>query len=126
MPTPIPLIETAYTSCARIVKPQVLVHIACRFQRVSWKYHAIAYATNLRNTGVLYQTFYLNAIAMGIAPCGLGSGHLQAFAGASGNDPLVEGNIGEFMLGSLPKDFDFKNSHQYRFSRSQGAVNAGR
>lgn len=106
------LIETAFISCAQIVKPQVLIHVACRFQRVSWKYHAIAYATNLRNTGVLYQTFYLNAIAMGIAPCGLGSGNIKDFALASKNDPLIEGNIGEFMLGSLPKNFNFSDLNE--------------
>ncbi|SMN00351.1 TOMM biosynthesis dehydrogenase (protein B) [uncultured Candidatus Thioglobus sp.] len=119
------LIDFAHTSCAKIVKPQVLVHIAARFQRVSWKYHAIAYATMLRNTGVLYQTFYLNAIAMGIAPCGLGSGHLKAFAAASGNDPLVEGNIGEFMLGSLPENFDFSILDHDSVAKIHGAIAAG-
>lgn len=110
------LLDTAHISCARMVRPQVLIHIAARFQRVSWKYHAIAYATNLRNTGVLYQTFYLNAIAMGLAPCGLGSGSTDVFAKASGNDPLVEGNIGEFMLGSMPEGFDVTQSAQYKLS----------
>lgn len=119
------LIDFAHTSCARIVRPQALVHIAARFQRVSWKYHAIAYATMLRNTGVLYQTFYLNAVAMGIAPCGLGSGNIKAFAAATGNDPLVEGNIGEFMLGSLPKNFKFSQLDQNQVARIHGAVLAG-
>ncbi len=97
------LIYTAYTSCAQIVRPQVLVHIAARFQRVSWKYHNIAYSTMLRNTGVVYQTFYLNATAMNIAGCGLGSGNSDLFCRATGNEPHIECNIGEFMLGSMPK-----------------------
>jgi SagB-type dehydrogenase family enzyme len=118
------LIDTAYISCAQIVKPQVLLHIASRFQRVSWKYHAIAYATNLRNTGVLYQTFYLNAVAMGLAPCGLGSGNTKEFAAATGNNPLVEGNIGEFMLGSVPEGFDFKKITQEYLMQHHGAVYA--
>lgn len=100
------LIHTAYVSCAQIVRPQVLIHIAARFQRVSWKYHNIAYATSLRNTGVLYQTFYLNAIAMGIAPCALGSGSTALFSMATNNQPHIECNVGEFMLGSLPSGSD--------------------
>ena len=107
------LIESAYVSCANIVRPQILIHIAARFQRVSWKYHAIAYATQLRNVGVLYQTFYLNAVAMGLAPCALGSGNTPLFAKATGNDPLVEGNVGEFMIGSLPKEFKWEKSERY-------------
>ena len=101
------LIQTAFVSCAQIVRPQALVHIAARFQRVSWKYHNIAYATMLRNTGVVYQTFYLNAVAMGLAGCGLGSGNTELFCRASGNQPHIECNIGEFMLGSVPKGFTY-------------------
>ncbi len=101
------LIQAAYISCAQIVRPQTLIHIAARFQRVSWKYHNIAYSTMLRNTGVVYQTFYLNAIAMGLAGCGLGSGYTELFCRATGNAPHVECNIGEFMLGSLPKAFNY-------------------
>lgn len=101
------LIETAFASCARIVRPQVVVHVAARFQRVSWKYHNIAYATMLRNTGVVYQTFYLHAVAMNLAGCGLGSGNTDLFCRATGNAPHIECNIGEFMLGSLPAGFDY-------------------
>ncbi len=119
------LIDAAHTSCARIVRPQILLHVVARFQRVSWKYHAIAYATMLRNTGVLYQTFYLNAIAMGLAPCGLGSGNIQEFAAASQNDPLVEGNVGEFMLGSLPKNFKLEDLNENIIAQMHGAVLAG-
>lgn len=99
------LIETAYFSCAKIVRPQTVIHIAARFQRVAWKYHNIAYSTMLRNTGVVYQTFYLHATAMGLAGCGLGSGNTELFSLATGNAPHIECNIGEFMLGSMPKDY---------------------
>lgn len=101
------LVETAFASCARIVRPQVVVHIAARFQRVSWKYHNIAYATMLRNAGVVYQTFYLHAVAMNLAGCGLGSGNTDLFCRATGCEPHIECNIGEFMLGSVPKDFSY-------------------
>ena len=101
------LIQSAFVSCAQIVRPQTVVHIASRFQRVSWKYHNIAYSTMLRNTGVVYQTFYLNATAMGLAGCGLGSGNTELFCQATGNAPHIECNIGEFMLGSRPENFNF-------------------
>jgi len=82
--------------------PQVLITLASRFQRVSWKYDAIAYATTLKHVGVVYQTMYLAATAMGLGPCALGSGDSDLFAAAAGTDYLVESSVGEFMLGSLP------------------------
>jgi oxazoline/thiazoline dehydrogenase len=39
------------------------------------------------------------ATAMGLSACGLGNGDLESFAAATGLDPLVEGSIGELMLG---------------------------
>lgn len=79
--------------------PDVLITIASRFQRMSWKYETIAYAVSLKNAGALYQTFYLVATAMSLSACGLGNGDSEAFAAATGLDPLVEGSIGEFMIG---------------------------
>jgi SagB-type dehydrogenase family enzyme len=80
--------------------PQVLVTLASRFGRLSWKYEGIAYATTLKNVGVLYQAMYLTATAMGLAPCALGAGDSAAFARATGLDPLVESSVGEFILGT--------------------------
>ena len=93
------LLMTARGTAGVQSSPDVLITIASRFQRMSWKYETIAYAVSLKNAGVLYQTFYLVATAMGLAACGLGNGDSQAFADATGLDPLVEGSIGEFMLG---------------------------
>jgi SagB-type dehydrogenase family enzyme len=81
--------------------PQILFVITARFQRVSWKYQSIAYAIILKNVGVLYQTMYLVATAMGLAPCALGSGDADRFAKAAGLDYTVESSVGEFMLGSV-------------------------
>jgi SagB-type dehydrogenase family enzyme len=80
--------------------PDVLVTMTARFQRVSWKYGAIAYATTLRHTGVVYQTMYLVATAMGLAACGLGNGDADLSAKVFGLDYLVESSVGEFLLGS--------------------------
>lgn len=82
--------------------PQVLLVVAARFGRVMWKYEGMAYALILKHVGVLYQMMYTVATAMGLAPCGLGGGDPRAFADATGLDPLEEGSVGEFMLGSLP------------------------
>jgi SagB-type dehydrogenase family enzyme len=87
-----------------VVGPDVLVTMTARFQRVSWKYGAIAYATTLRHTGVLYQTMYLVATAMGLAACGLGNGDADISAKAFGLDYLVESSVGEFLLGSRRPD----------------------
>ncbi|MQY12494.1 hypothetical protein SRB5_26280 [Streptomyces sp. RB5] len=82
-------------------RPDVLFTVTSRFQRLSWKYRAIAYATTLRHTGVLYQTMYLVAAAMGLAPCGLGNGDADLAARVLGLDYLRESSVGDFMLGSL-------------------------
>jgi SagB-type dehydrogenase family enzyme len=85
-------------------RPQILVILAARFGRVSWKYDSIAYATTLKHVGVLVQTMYLVATAMGLAGCALGSGDPDAFCDAVGTDYLREGSVGEFMLGTLPPE----------------------
>jgi SagB-type dehydrogenase family enzyme len=82
--------------------PQVLVVLAARFQRVSWKYERMAYALILKHVGVLYQQMYLVATAMGLAGCGIGGGDSDAFAAAVGSRYYEETSVGEFALGSLP------------------------
>ncbi len=84
-------------------EPQIVLAIAARFARVTWKYRSIAYATILRNTGVLYQTLYLAATELGLSPCGLGSGDAALFARATGLDPTVEGTVGDVILGGRPR-----------------------
>jgi SagB-type dehydrogenase family enzyme len=96
------LVAKAAAAAGGSASPQVLLVIACRFGRVMWKYQGMGYALVLKEVGALFQTFYLVATAMGLAPCALGSGDSQLFARATGLDPLVEGSVGEFMLGSRP------------------------
>jgi oxazoline/thiazoline dehydrogenase len=83
--------------------PQVLIIIAARFQRMAWKYESTAYASILKHVGVLYQTMYLVATAMELAPCALGSGNSDLFAQTTGCDYYIETSVGEFALGSQPK-----------------------
>jgi len=83
---------------------QVLLIVTARFQRLSWKYESIAYATVLKDVGVLYQTMYLVATAMGLAPCAVGGGNADLAARILGLDYLAESSVGEFLLGSRGED----------------------
>jgi len=80
--------------------PQVVLIVAARFGRIAWKYDSMAYSLILKHVGVLYQTVYLVATAMGLAVCGLGGGDASDFAAASGLDYFREGSVGEILLGS--------------------------
>jgi SagB-type dehydrogenase family enzyme len=79
--------------------PQVLITIAARFARVGWKYSSITYALVLKDVGVLTQTFYLMATAMGLGGCAIGSIDIELFAKMTGIDFHVEGAVGQFTLG---------------------------
>jgi SagB-type dehydrogenase family enzyme len=79
---------------------QVLLIVTARFPRLAWKYESIAYALTLKHVGVLYQTMYLAATAMGLAPCAIGGGDSDLFARAAGTDYYGETSVGEFLLGS--------------------------
>jgi SagB-type dehydrogenase family enzyme len=81
---------------------QVLVCIAARFQRMAWPYENMAYATTLKNVGVLMQTLYLVATAMELAPCAMGYGDSDLFARVAKTDYFQETTVGEFLLGSRP------------------------
>ncbi|WP_326698885.1 SagB family peptide dehydrogenase [Streptomyces sp. NBC_01754] len=96
------MLEVASASTSREADPDILITMTSRFQRLSWKYSGMAYATTLRHTGVLYQTMYLVATAMGMAPCGLGIGNADMSARVLGLDYLQESSVGDFILGSRP------------------------
>ena len=51
---------------------QVLLILAARFPRLAWKYESIAYALTLKHVWVVFQTMYLAATAMGLAPRAIG------------------------------------------------------
>ncbi len=84
--------------------PQIVICLASRFQRVAWSYEGISYSVTLKNAGVLYQTFYLVATAMGLACCGVGRGDSDMFSRAAGTDYFAETTVGEFLLGSRSED----------------------
>ncbi|MGH1364950.1 MAG: SagB/ThcOx family dehydrogenase [Calditrichia bacterium] len=79
--------------------PAVLFLITARFSRTAWKYQSIAYSLILKEVGCLFQTFYLVATAMNLAPCALGSGNSDSTSEAINRSYYLETSVGEFMLG---------------------------
>jgi SagB-type dehydrogenase family enzyme len=95
------LIADAWFANGQQVKPQVLLVITARFGRLFWKYRSMGYAAILKHVGVMYQTLYLVATSMNLAPSALGAGNSDLFAAATGIDYYEEASVGEFMLGSV-------------------------
>jgi len=79
--------------------PQILFTIAARFNRISWKYSAIAYSLILKDVGVLLQTMYLTATDLGLGGCAIGTSNIDLFARMTGLPFHVEGPVGQFALG---------------------------
>src|SRR5262249_7859846 len=79
--------------------PQILITIAARFGRVSWKYSSIAYALILKDVGALMQTLYLMATDMGLGGCAIGIANIELFARMTGIKFHVEGPVGQFAIG---------------------------
>jgi SagB-type dehydrogenase family enzyme len=79
--------------------PQVLITIAARFGRVSWKYSSVAYSLILKDVGVLLQTLYLTATDMGLGGCAIGINNIDLFEKMTGVAFHVEGPVGQFALG---------------------------
>ncbi|MFF7637519.1 SagB family peptide dehydrogenase [Kitasatospora sp. NPDC008050] len=96
------LLALARLSAGGADPADLLITVTSRFQRLSWKYRSLAYAATLKNVGVLYQTMYLVATTMGLAPCALGGGDSDLAARVLGLDYLRESSVGEFLLGSRP------------------------
>jgi SagB-type dehydrogenase family enzyme len=79
--------------------PQILITMAARFDRLSWKYSSIAYSLILKDVGVLLQTLYLMATDIGLGGCAIGSNNIDLFAKMTGIEFHVEGPVGQFALG---------------------------
>jgi SagB-type dehydrogenase family enzyme len=92
-------LATAEFAMDALGPPQILITIAARFDRVSWKYSSIAYALILKNVGVLIQTLYLTATELGLGGCAIGSTNIDLFAKMTGIAFHVEGPVGQFALG---------------------------
>lgn len=65
-----------------------------------WTYEQIGYALILKDVGVLMQTIYLAATAMGLGVCAQGFGDTAAFVAATGVDERQESSVGSIVIGS--------------------------
>ncbi len=96
------LVEAQYSMGAAAV-PQILITIAARFGRISWKYSSVAYSLILKDAGVLMQTFYLAAAEMRLGGCAIGITNIDLFEKMTGIEFYVEGPAGQFALGREAK-----------------------
>lgn len=81
-------------------EPQVLLVMAARAGRVMWTYEQVAYSAILKHVGVLMQTIYLAATAMGLGACAQGFGDTAAFTAAAAVPELQECSVGSMVLGT--------------------------
>lgn len=79
--------------------PQVVLVITAVFGRVMWKYRDIGLVMIYKDTGCLMQTLYLVSTATNLAPCAIGGGNEMATTRWLGLDPLVEAQVGSFLVG---------------------------
>ncbi len=100
------LLKGAQLAMEAPAAPQILITIAARFGRISWKYSSIAYGLILRDVGVLIQTLYLTATDMGLGGCAIGSTNIELFAKMTGIEFHVEGAVGQFAIGRGMKPVD--------------------
>jgi len=64
-----------------------------------WKYERLGLATIYRDVGCLFQTMYLAATDMGLAACAIAGIQDLENAAWLGLDPLIEAQVGCFLLG---------------------------
>ena len=93
------LLASAEFAMGAPAAPQILITIAARFGRVSWKYSSVAYSLILKDVGVLLQTFYLMATDMGLGGCAIGTNNIDLFEKMTAIEFHVEGPVGQFALG---------------------------
>ncbi|WP_028479354.1 SagB family peptide dehydrogenase [Nocardia sp. CNY236] len=94
------LLKSTSATLADGAQPQVLLIMAARPGRMMWTYEQMAYAAILKHVGVLMQTIYLAATAMGLGACAQGFGDTAAFVAAAGVDELEECSVGSMVIGT--------------------------
>ena len=94
--------------------PQVLLILAARFARTSYKYESIAYSLILKEAGALLQSLCLAATAMGLSACMVGRGNPDMFERAAFTESLTESSVAELVLGGPPApDPGWQNNPQH-------------
>ncbi len=84
---------------ARAGRPAVLFLVTAVHGRTAWKYRGIPLHLILQEVGALYQTMYLAATALELAPCAIGAFPERAVAEILNLDIREESQVGLFALG---------------------------
>ncbi|WP_280447353.1 SagB family peptide dehydrogenase [Nocardia cyriacigeorgica] len=94
------LVRTTSATLTDGAEPQLVLLLAARSGRVMWTYEQVAYASILKHVGVLMQTIYLAATAMGLGACAQGFSDTAAFVSATGVNELEECSVGSVIIGT--------------------------
>ena len=84
-------------------EPDVVFVVTAVFARTMWKYQNMGLSLIMKDLGCLYQTMYLVATEMNIAPCALGLSSEVLVREWLKLDWFVESHIGTFALGEKGK-----------------------
>jgi len=79
--------------------PPVTLLITAVFGRIMQRYELVGLGLIYKDCGCLLQTLYLVATAMGLAPCAIGTGEELENSRWLGLDPVVEAQVGCFLVG---------------------------
>lgn len=79
--------------------PHVLILLTTVPCRTLWKYDSIGYQLILEDLGCMFQTMYIAATALGLAPCAVGGGPQLYIDEMLGLDSISESFVGAFALG---------------------------
>jgi oxazoline/thiazoline dehydrogenase len=80
-------------------EPDVIFIITAVFARTMWKYDKLGLSLILSDLGCLYQTMYLIATEMNLAPCPVGKIDEELVKNWAGLNWFEESHVGTFMLG---------------------------
>jgi len=86
-------------------EPDVIFIITAVFARTMWKYDKLGLSLILSDLGCLYQTMYLIATELNLAPCPVGKIDEELVRKWTGLDWFEEGHVGTFMLGVPEVDY---------------------
>jgi SagB-type dehydrogenase family enzyme len=95
----LPFLDAAARS-AGATRPPVVIVVTSRFACQAAEYGTLAYSLVLKEVGGLFQTMYLVAADLHLAPCALGAGTPdRLLARLCGVSEYTEPVVGEFMIG---------------------------
>lgn len=79
--------------------PPMILVITAVFERILWKYRSLGLSLIYKDVGALFQTLYLVATALHMAPCAIGSADEAENSRWLGLDPMRESQVGCFACG---------------------------